>query len=67
MTNDWPLSVHFDLPGMTEIIRFVKPAPIDQEATKKAKKHQAGEKKKQQEGVEPNLPDAMESMSVNNS
>lgn len=52
---------------MTEIIRFVKPAPIDQEATKKAKKQQAGEKKKQQEGAEPNLPDAMESMSVNDS
>lgn len=52
---------------MTEIIRFVKPAPIDQEATKKAKKQQAGGKKKKQEGAEPNLPEAMESMSVSDS
>lgn len=52
---------------MTEIIKFVKPAPIDQEATKKAKKQQNGGKKKKQEGAEANLPDAMENMSVNNS
>lgn len=51
---------------MTEIIKFVKPAPIDQEATKKAKKQQNGGKKKQ-EGAEANLPDAMGRMSVNNS
>lgn len=51
---------------MTDIIKFVKPAPIDQEVTKKAKKQQAAGKKKQ-EGAEPSLPDAMESMSVNNS
>lgn len=53
-------------PGLTEIIKFVKPAPIDQEVTKKAKK-QAGGKKKKQEGAEQNLPDDMESMSVNDS
>lgn len=52
---------------MTEILRFVKPAPIDQEASKKAKKQQAGGKKKKQEGAEPNLPDAMESMRVHDS
>lgn len=52
---------------MTEMIPFVKPAPIDQEATKKAKKQQAGGKKKKQEGAEPNLPEAMESMSVSDS
>lgn len=63
MTNLCPV---FDLPGMTEMIKFVKPAPIDQEATKKAKK-QAGGKKKKQEGADPALPDAMESMSVNDS
>lgn len=61
------LSGRFDLPGMTEILRFVKPAPIDQEAGKKAKKQQAGGKKKKQEGAEPNLPDAMESMRVHDS
>lgn len=50
-------------PGLTEIIKFVKPAPIDQEMSKKAKK-QAGGKKKKQEG---DLPNAMETMSVNDS
>lgn len=50
-------------PGLTEIIKFVKPAPIDQEMAKKAKK-QAGGKKKKQEG---DLPNAMETMSVNDS
>ncbi|XP_003962930.1 serine--tRNA ligase, cytoplasmic [Takifugu rubripes] len=54
-------------PGMTEIIKFVKPAPIDQETAKKAKKQQNGGKKKKQEGAEANLPDAMENMSVDNS
>lgn len=49
--------------GLTEIIKFVKPAPIDQEMAKKAKK-QAGGKKKKQEG---DLPNAMETMSVNDS
>lgn len=53
-------------PGLTEIIKFVKPAPIDQEVTKKAKK-QVGGKKKKQEGTEQNLPGDMESMSVNDS
>lgn len=47
------------------MIRFVKPAPIDQEAMKKAKKQQTGGKKKKQEGAEPHLPEALESMSVN--
>lgn len=50
-------------PGLTEIIKFVKPAPIDQEMAKKAKK-QAGGKKKKQEG---DLSNAMETMSVNDS
>lgn len=54
-------------PGLTEIIKFVKPAPIDQEVTKKAKKQQGGGKKKKQEGADQNLPNAMESMSVNES
>uniref|UniRef100_A0A3Q3A4I7 Serine--tRNA ligase, cytoplasmic n=1 Tax=Kryptolebias marmoratus TaxID=37003 RepID=A0A3Q3A4I7_KRYMA len=56
-------------PGLNEIIKFVKPAPIDQEASKKAKKQQegGGKKKKQGGGGEANLPNAMESMSVNDS
>uniref|UniRef100_H3DRE3 serine--tRNA ligase n=1 Tax=Tetraodon nigroviridis TaxID=99883 RepID=H3DRE3_TETNG len=54
-------------PGMTDMIRFVKPAPIEQEATRKAKKQQAGGKKKKQEGRRPRLPEAMESMSVSDS
>lgn len=52
-------------PGLTDLIKFVKPAPIDQEATKKAKKQQGGGKKKKQEAGDGSLPDAMESMSVN--
>lgn len=56
-----------DPPGLTEIIKFVKPAPIDQQVTKKAKKQQEGGKKKKQEGAEPNLPNAMENMSVDDS
>lgn len=57
---------------MTEIIKFVKPAPIDQESTKKAKKQQdgggGGKKKKQGGGGgDQNLPSAMETMSVNES
>ncbi|AWP09226.1 Serine--tRNA ligase cytoplasmic [Scophthalmus maximus] len=55
-------------PGLTEIIKFVKPAPIDQEVAKKAKKQQeGGGKKKKQGGGNQNLPIAMESMSVNES
>uniref|UniRef100_A0A3B3YGE6 serine--tRNA ligase n=1 Tax=Poecilia mexicana TaxID=48701 RepID=A0A3B3YGE6_9TELE len=55
-------------PGLTEIIKFVKPAPIDQEMSKKAKKQQdGGKKKKKMEGGDQNLPNAMESMSVNDS
>lgn len=53
-------------PGLTEIIKFVKPAPIDQEMSKKSKKQQEGGKKKKQ-GGDQNLPNAMESMSVNDS
>ncbi|XP_070787121.1 serine--tRNA ligase, cytoplasmic-like isoform X1 [Enoplosus armatus] len=53
-------------PGWTEIIKFVKPAPIDQGLAKKAKKQHEGGKKKQGKG-DQNLPNAMESMSVNDS
>lgn len=51
------------------MIKFVKPAPIDQEVSKKAKKQQegGGKKKKQGAGGDPNLPNAMENMSVNDS
>uniref|UniRef100_A0A7N6BPU7 Serine--tRNA ligase, cytoplasmic n=1 Tax=Anabas testudineus TaxID=64144 RepID=A0A7N6BPU7_ANATE len=54
-------------PGLNEIIKFVKPAPIDQEMSKKAKKQQEGGKKKKQGGGDQNLPNAMESMCVNDS
>ncbi|XP_076015376.1 serine--tRNA ligase, cytoplasmic [Genypterus blacodes] len=47
-------------PGLDQMIKFVKPAPIDQETTKKAKKQNGGKK-----GDDKNLPDAMEDMSVN--
>ena len=49
---------------MAEMIRFVKPAPIDQETTKKAKKQEGGKKKKQDP---QDLPAGVESMSVNDS
>lgn len=52
-------------PGLTELIKFVKPAPIDQETSKKSKKQQDGGKKKKQ--GDQNLPNAMETMSVNDS
>ncbi|XP_058859747.1 serine--tRNA ligase, cytoplasmic-like [Acipenser ruthenus] len=53
-------------PGMNEIIRFVKPAPIDQEMSKKQKKQQDGGKKKGGAGgVEPTLQNQVENMSVN--
>lgn len=34
------------LPGLQELIPFVKPAPIDQEPSKKQKKQHEGSKKK---------------------
>jgi len=52
-------------PGLTEMIKFVKAAPIDQEMTKKAKKQEGGKKKKQ--GGGDGLQDAVENMSVNDS
>lgn len=54
------------LSGLNEIIKFVKPAPIDQEVLKKAKKQQEGGGKKKKQGG-GNLPNAMENMSVNDS
>ncbi|XP_059914127.1 serine--tRNA ligase, cytoplasmic [Gadus macrocephalus] len=51
-------------PDMAEMIRFVKPAPIDQETTKKAKKQEGGKKKKQDP---QDLPADVENMSVNDS
>lgn len=37
------------LPGLQELIPFVKPAPIDQEPSKKQKKQHEGSKKKAKE------------------
>ncbi|KAK2851032.1 hypothetical protein Q5P01_007308 [Channa striata] len=54
-------------PGLNEIIKFVKPAPIDQEMSKKAKKQHEGGKKKKQGAGDQNLPNAMENMCVNDS
>ncbi len=49
------------------MIKFVKPAPIDQEATKKQKKQQDGGKKKKQQGGKADLENKVEDMSVNDS
>ena len=49
---------------MTEMLRFVKPAPIDQETSKKAKKQEGGKKKKQDPQV---LPASVVNMSVDDS
>lgn len=49
------------------MIKFVKPAPIDQEATKKQKKQQDGGKKKKQQGGDADLENKVEVMSVNDS
>uniref|UniRef100_A0A672MIH3 serine--tRNA ligase n=1 Tax=Sinocyclocheilus grahami TaxID=75366 RepID=A0A672MIH3_SINGR len=54
-------------PGLTEMIKFVKPAPIDQEATKKHKKQQEGGKKKKPQGGNADLENKVENMSVNDS
>ncbi|KAG9485357.1 serine--tRNA ligase, cytoplasmic [Eleutherodactylus coqui] len=48
-------------PGLKEMIRFVKPAPIDEEAIKRQKKPQGG-KKSQNSGLESQ----MQNMDVNN-
>ena len=49
------------------MIKFVKPAPIDQELSKKQKKQQVGGKKKKQQAGESDLQDKVENMSVNDS
>ncbi|XP_061830006.1 serine--tRNA ligase, cytoplasmic [Nerophis lumbriciformis] len=49
-------------PGLTELIKFVKPAPIDQEMIKKTKKQ-----KNKQAGDQQTLNNAVEEMSVNDS
>lgn len=52
--------------GMTEMLKFVKPAPIDVETSKKQKKQQDGGKKKKQGGGDQ-LQNQVENMSVNDS
>ncbi|XP_069046545.1 serine--tRNA ligase, cytoplasmic [Lepisosteus oculatus] len=54
-------------PGMNEMIKFVKAAPIDQEPSKKQKKQQEAGKKKQQGSVDQALQNQVENMSVNDS
>ncbi|KAM4046857.1 serine--tRNA ligase, cytoplasmic [Anomaloglossus baeobatrachus] len=48
-------------PGLKEIIKFVKPAPIDEELTKKQKKQHGGKKNKNS-----GLESQMQNMDVNN-
>ncbi|XP_067913326.1 serine--tRNA ligase, cytoplasmic isoform X1 [Heterodontus francisci] len=52
-------------PGFTELIKFVKPAPIDQEPSKKQKKQQEGNKKKPAFS-DTSLENKVQNMSVNN-
>uniref|UniRef100_A0A4W5NEC0 serine--tRNA ligase n=1 Tax=Hucho hucho TaxID=62062 RepID=A0A4W5NEC0_9TELE len=56
---------NFMPPGMTEMLKFVKPAPIDVEMSKKQKKPQYGGKKKQGSGDQ--LQNQVENMSVHDS
>ncbi|KAJ8379095.1 hypothetical protein AAFF_G00231000 [Aldrovandia affinis] len=53
-------------PGLNKMIKFVKPAPIDQEISKKHKKQQEGGKKKKQADGDA-LQNQVENMSVNES
>lgn len=52
--------------GLKEMIKFVKPAPIDQEISKKQKKQQEGGKKKSA-GGDCALEGKMRNMDVNSS
>lgn len=52
-------------PDLRELIRFVKPAPIEQELSKKQKKQQEGGKKKPGGGSERVLEEQMQNMGVN--
>ncbi|XP_007892468.1 serine--tRNA ligase, cytoplasmic [Callorhinchus milii] len=52
-------------PDLKELIKFVKPAPIDQEPSKKQKKQQDANKKKSA-GGDSNLENQVQNMSVNN-
>ncbi|XP_043572655.1 serine--tRNA ligase, cytoplasmic [Chiloscyllium plagiosum] len=52
-------------PSLTELIRFVKPAPIDQEPSKKQKKQQEGSKKKPAFS-DTGLENKVQNMSVHN-
>ncbi|KAM9217433.1 LOW QUALITY PROTEIN: serine--tRNA ligase, cytoplasmic [Leptosomus discolor] len=52
-------------PDLRELIPFVKPAPIEQELSKKQKKQQEGGKKKAGGGSERVLEEQMQNMGVN--
>ncbi|XP_009999186.1 PREDICTED: serine--tRNA ligase, cytoplasmic, partial [Chaetura pelagica] len=54
-------------PDLRELIRFVKPAPIEQELSKKQKKQQEGGKKKTGGGNQQVLEEQMQNMGVNSS
>ncbi|KAF1594690.1 Serine--tRNA ligase, cytoplasmic, partial [Eudyptes moseleyi] len=55
---------NFMPPDLRELIRFVKPAPIEQELSKKQKKQQEGGKKKPGGGSERVLEEQMQNMGV---
>ncbi|KFO78729.1 Serine--tRNA ligase, cytoplasmic, partial [Cuculus canorus] len=52
-------------PDLRELIPFVRPAPIEQELSKKQKKQQEGGKKKAGGGSERVLEEQMQNMGVN--
>ena len=53
--------VKYPFAGYDEKLPFVKPAPIDQEESKKSKKHKEAQKKK-----EKNVAEGVKSMDLNN-
>lgn len=53
------------LADLQELIPFVRPAPIEQELSKKQKKQQEGGRKKAAGGSERLLEEQMQSMGVN--
>lgn len=58
-------SVDSSSPGLQELIPFVKPAPIDQEPSKKQKKQQEGSKNKGAADV--SLESQLQSLTVTDS
>ena len=53
------------MPNNMEFIKFVKPAPIDEEQTKKSKKKGKDKQDKQDTDQKQNLQEKMENLNVN--